>query len=99
MRRKAPPWRAGGFLHVVPIILVLASFAARSAEKAPPPADGRLAAIARQAEAEYNLGDFRGALVKFEALYKETGKAALLFNVAQCHRQLGDLQQAAVNYR
>ena len=47
----------------------------------------------------YDLGKFREALRRFEAAYELKPVPALLFNIGQCHRKLGDLQQAANLYR
>jgi tetratricopeptide (TPR) repeat protein len=59
----------------------------------------KLRLAAREADAEYNLGHYREALTKFEAVYKAKPLPALLYNIAQCHRQLGDLRQALVTYK
>src|SRR5260370_42270147 len=56
-------------------------------------------AQARDATAEYNMGHFKEALARFQAIYKATGKNALLFNIAQCQRQMGKLKDAAFSYR
>ena len=47
----------------------------------------------------YQLNDYQGALAEFETAYRLKADAALLFNVAQCHRQLGQFQEAAERYR
>jgi tetratricopeptide (TPR) repeat protein len=58
-----------------------------------------LRAQARDATAEYNMGHFKEALARFQAIYKGSGKNALLFNIAQCQRQMGNLKDAAFSYR
>jgi hypothetical protein len=47
----------------------------------------------------YAQGDFRKALGAFEAAYELLPLSGFLFNVAQCHRQLGDFARAASSYR
>lgn len=49
--------------------------------------------------AAYARGDFRQALEAFEAAYQLAPLPGFLFNVAQCHRQLGDFTRAASSYR
>jgi tetratricopeptide (TPR) repeat protein len=73
-------------------ILLLVAQAARSQDAE------LLRAEAPSATAEYNMGNFKDPLAHFQALYKSTGKNALLFNVAQCQRQLGNLKDAAFSY-
>lgn len=38
----------------------------------------------------YESGDYQGALERFEQAYQLVGLPALRFNIARCHRQLGD---------
>jgi len=52
-----------------------------------------------EGEADYQLGNFTDALKKYEQAYKLARVPALLFNIAQCHRQLKHFEQAAVTYR
>ncbi len=47
----------------------------------------------------YNLGKFSAALSELEAAYQLRPLPALLFNIAQCHRQLNDPDKAAQLYR
>jgi tetratricopeptide (TPR) repeat protein len=75
---------------------------------APLPAVG--AEISEQARAEarekfsegteaYERGDFRQALTAFNAAYQLAPLPGFLFNVAQCHRQLGAFERAAFFYK
>jgi tetratricopeptide (TPR) repeat protein len=48
---------------------------------------------------EYDLGHFEAALGFFESAYKLKNAPALLYNIAQCHRQLGNLAMARTTYR
>ena len=52
-----------------------------------------------EGKAEYDLGHIAQALAKFEGAYRVRPVPALLFNIAQCHRLLGDLKSAAMTYR
>jgi tetratricopeptide (TPR) repeat protein len=58
-------------------------------------------AKAEYAEAvrRYDLNEFRAALLHFKQAYLEYEEPSFLFNIAQCHRQLGDKQQAVLFYR
>jgi tetratricopeptide (TPR) repeat protein len=47
----------------------------------------------------YEQGNFRQALAAFEAAYQLAPLPGFLFNVAQCHRQLGNYARAASSYR
>jgi hypothetical protein len=53
----------------------------------------------REAIAQYNMGYFKDALTRFESIYRRSGDARALFNIAQCHRKLGEPGEAAQNYR
>ena len=48
---------------------------------------------------EYNLGNYPDALKLFEEAYRIKAVPQLLFNIAQCHRQLGDFQRSVLAYR
>lgn len=47
----------------------------------------------------YDLGEFQKALQAYGEAYRLAPRPALLFNVAQCHRQLGQYERAAFFYR
>lgn len=47
----------------------------------------------------YEHGDFHQALESFDAAYELAPLPGLLFDVAQCHRQLGAFERAAFFYR
>jgi tetratricopeptide (TPR) repeat protein len=49
--------------------------------------------------AAYEQGNFHQALASFEAAYQLAPLPGFLFNVAQCHRQLGNYAHAASSYR
>ena len=48
---------------------------------------------------QYNLGEYAASLEEFLAAYKEYPDPVLLFNLAQCYRQLGNVQKALTLYR
>ncbi|HYI00750.1 tetratricopeptide repeat protein [Hyalangium sp.] len=77
---------------------VLAPWPAAGAE---PAAEARAQARVKfnDGNAAYEQGDFRRALEAFEAAYELVPLSGFLFNVAQCHRQLGDFARAASSYR
>jgi tetratricopeptide (TPR) repeat protein len=47
----------------------------------------------------YNAGDFQRAAAEYQAAYELFASPPLLFNLAQCQRQLGEKQKALFLYR
>jgi len=47
----------------------------------------------------YEVGNYRQALEEFKEAHLAKPDPAFLYNIGQCHRQLGDLEQAATLYR
>lgn len=47
----------------------------------------------------YNLSEFQPALERFKEAYRSYPDASFLFNIAQCHRQLGQKAEAVKSYR
>ena len=47
----------------------------------------------------YNLSEFSEALASFKEAYRNYPDPSFLFNIAQCHRQLGQKQDAVRSYR
>lgn len=69
----------------------------------PPKADSAdesasAAALYRAGNAEYSLGHYREALDRFERAFRIKQVPAMLFNIAQCHRQLKQFEQASITY-
>jgi tetratricopeptide (TPR) repeat protein len=56
-------------------------------------------AHASRATGLYNLGHFKEALAEFEAAYMAIQDPPFLFNIAQCHRKMGDNKDALDSYR
>ena len=52
-----------------------------------------------RAETAYALGKFEEALGLYEQAYQAKGLAAFLFNIGQCHRNLGHWERAAFFYQ
>lgn len=80
---------------VIALALGLAARAPAVAAQ-PAPADAKL--VSRQhydeATAAYKLGHFEAALAGYEAAYQAFAAPAFLFNIAQCHLQLGRWDRA-----
>jgi tetratricopeptide (TPR) repeat protein len=47
----------------------------------------------------YQVGEYRQASEEFKAAHLAKPDPAFLYNIAQCHRQLGELEQAVTLYR
>jgi tetratricopeptide (TPR) repeat protein len=95
-------------LSWVPVVAALLTTTPGSAAgtNAPAPApatasseDAAVKQAYRDANAEYALGNFAAALKKFEYVFRVKQLPGLLFNIAQCHRQLREFDQAANTYR
>ena len=77
---------------------LLAHLPARAGE--PPEAEIRQArSLSEQARRQYELGHFADAARLYESAFQLKPLPALLFNIGQCRRQLGDVRGAAVAYR
>jgi len=48
---------------------------------------------------EYNLQNWQAALRDFQEVYRDVSDPAILFNIGQCQRQLGEYEAAAKSYR
>lgn len=53
----------------------------------------------QKGEKLFNLGKFDDALVEYEAAYERKPLPGFLYNIAQCHRNLGNYKQAIFGYR
>ncbi|HET6283013.1 MAG TPA: tetratricopeptide repeat protein [Polyangia bacterium] len=53
----------------------------------------------KQGTVYYNLNRYKDALVEFEAAYLAQPDPAFLFNIAQCHRKMGNTAEAVRFYR
>jgi tetratricopeptide (TPR) repeat protein len=53
----------------------------------------------QKGQTEYNLGNYAAAARYFEETYRRKPVPALLFNIAQCYRFIGNLEKAVQTYR
>jgi tetratricopeptide (TPR) repeat protein len=74
---------------------------AASAQAAPPanPNREKARALYSSATTHYNLSEYADALKDFKEAYRLISDPVLLFNIAQCHRQLREFEDAARFYR
>ena len=84
-------------LFVIPIVLLAlfcapGAYADESADKA------KARTLFKQAETQYRLGKFKEALAGYEAALKAAHHPSIIFNIAQCHRQLGNARKALFSY-
>ncbi len=71
-----------------------------AAPAAPEPAAlERAKELTRRGATHYALGRFAAARADYAAAYELVAEPALLFNIGQCYRQLGDPSQALFFYR
>jgi len=76
------------------LFLLLATAGAASAG----PVDDRTRGLYERGIAEYQAGEFAAAIRSFEAAYELQPSSQLLFNLAQVHRQRGDVRGALRYY-
>jgi tetratricopeptide (TPR) repeat protein len=84
-------------------ICVLGSLLILAAVAQPAHAEGDPKAAARahfkRAEAAFNIGKFEEALAAYQAAYETKPLPGFLFNIAQCHRNMGNHERALFFYR
>ena len=76
-------------------ILIAIALAAASAEEVTAQAREHFKA----AQLHYSLGEFEEAAKEFRETYRLRQEPAILFNIAQCHRQMRQWKEAYFNYR
>jgi tetratricopeptide (TPR) repeat protein len=83
------------------ILWIVAALALASPAGAAPSARTKREAKRRfdKAETEYKLGRFSEALSLYQQAYELLPEPAFLFNMGQCHRNLGDLERALYFFR
>lgn len=59
----------------------------------------KAAALFEQAEKKFKISEYQAALEDYKQAYLLSDEASLLFNIAQCHRFLGNDQEAIKSYR
>jgi tetratricopeptide (TPR) repeat protein len=93
--QRRRPWKRGSRLASALMMLSLALLG-------PPAARADLAKATAHFEKGtrlYSVGDYEDALKEFKAGYVEEADASFVYNVAQCYRQLNQLNQALFSYR
>ncbi len=76
------------------LLLALSPFAAH----ADPASETKAKALYKDGMKAYDVGDFSAALELYSDAYKLAPLPGFLFNIAQCHRQLSNFEQAAFFY-
>lgn len=76
-----------------PVIALAQKSDAKSTKKADPE-ELKARALFKDAQTAFDVGEFSRALELFTEAYKAKSLPGFLFNIAQCHRQLGDFKQA-----
>jgi hypothetical protein len=86
--------------RLLPVLLaVLLAGAPLKAGAQTPEARTRAQAKFNEAQVAYHLGEFQKALAGYTEAYRLLPLPGFLFNMAQCHRQLGNAESAAFSYR
>ncbi|MDX2009419.1 MAG: tetratricopeptide repeat protein [Myxococcaceae bacterium] len=62
-------------------------------------AEARARALALEGKKAFDVGDFRTAIERYEAAYRLKAAPGLLFNLGQCHRKVGALDEALSFFR
>jgi tetratricopeptide (TPR) repeat protein len=87
-------------LAVAVALASLAALAAPARAQTPPgPITGEAADDYRKGATAYDLGEYQPALEAFKDAYRLVQDPVLLFNIAQCHRKLGQVAEALSFYR
>lgn len=81
------------------VVLLVMPGLVQAAGTAPGDAETRARQHFAEGTVAYDLGEFQKALQAYSEAYRLAPRPALLFNVAQCHRQLGQDERAAFFYR
>jgi tetratricopeptide (TPR) repeat protein len=79
------------------LALLLLCAAARAAPETG--AYGRARALFQTGQQHFRLAEYGAALTDFAEAYRLVPQPALLYNIAQCHRELGHLEDALRFYR
>src|SRR6185295_15286611 len=75
-------------------LLVVCAAGARAAPPAADPATAEAKKRFEKGNLHYNLGEYREALADYKEAYRLKNLPGFLFNIAQCHRKLGEFQEA-----
>jgi tetratricopeptide (TPR) repeat protein len=93
-------------VRALAVLLALATPVAAAPRRRPPAPEGRDPRQERaarghfdRAERAFNLGRFDEALTEYQSAYEALPLPAFVFNIAQCHRNLGNLEKAVFFYQ
>lgn len=67
----------------------------KASKKVIDPEEQKARALFKEGQTAYDVGEFKHALELYTEAYKAKPLAGFLFNIAQCHRQLGDYKLAS----
>ncbi len=67
----------------------------RATKKVVDPDEQKARALFKDGQTAYDVGEFKRALELYTEAYKVKPLPGFLFNIAQCHRQLGDYKMAS----
>lgn len=81
------------------VCVALLVVAARPGLGAPVPGKADAKAFYKSGTQHYNLAEFEAALSDFKEAYRLHSDPVFLFNIAQCHRRLGNSIDAVTFYR
>jgi hypothetical protein len=81
--------------ELIALLLMGVSPAARADART----DGQARSEFQKAQKAYDLGRFSDALEGYSEAYRLDPRPAFLFNIAQCHRQLGDYEKSAFFFK
>ncbi len=81
------------------VLLALAPLSARAAPVGKAQVEAQARAKFAEGNSAYEKADFQAALDAYVEAYRLMPLPGFLFNIAQCHRQLGRPEQAAFHYR
>jgi tetratricopeptide (TPR) repeat protein len=97
-RRGISPTVRGSWLGLILALLLASAAAPAQAQGYSNPVEAAKD-LATQGAARYEVGLFDDALKLYEQAYKLHPIRALIFNIAQCHRQLKNYERAIFLYR
>jgi tetratricopeptide (TPR) repeat protein len=80
------------------VLVPLPSFAQQKNGKKIDPDEAKARGLFGEAQKAYDLGQFSAALDQYSEAYKLRPLPGFLFNIAQCHRQLGNFKEASFFY-
>jgi tetratricopeptide (TPR) repeat protein len=80
------------------VLLVLALPCAVVAQKKVDPVEQQARTLFADGQKAYDVGEFERALTLYSDAYKLKPLPGFLFNIGQCHRQLGNFERAAFFY-